>query len=230
LSTFLAARSLRSFRRESLGIVRGDALTPTGVPAMTRSLFAALVACSLVSGATPAAEVAIKVDKPGHRVAPTLWGIFFEDINLSADGGIYPELVRNRSFNESDKPDYWKLVGGDSNRVELAIDDTAPLNPLNRTSLRVRGRDGFTLENEGYWGMNVVEGTGYTLRLNARAADGYEGPVTVRIVGSDGDELAKGTLTRLSSRWRQHTLDLTASASDTQAKLQIEGAGGQGAL
>ena len=42
------------------------------------------------------ASLTVDVDKPGHPVAPTLWGIFFEDINLSADGGLYPELVRNR--------------------------------------------------------------------------------------------------------------------------------------
>ncbi len=197
---------------------------------MKRILYAVMWATALASAfTTRAATIDVQVDQPGHRVAPTLWGIFFEDINLSADGGIYPELVRNRSFNESTKPDYWKLVGDDA-QTELAIDDTTPLNPLNRGSLRIRSREDFVLENEGYWGMNIVEGEGYTLRLVARAADGYEGPVTVRIVGAGGGELAKGTLTQLSRRWREHSLDLTAAGGDPKAKLQIEGAGGSGAL
>jgi hypothetical protein len=61
-----------------------------------------------------ARRLAIQVDRPGHAIAPTLWGIFFEDINLSADGGIYPELVRNRSFEDSEKTENWSLVTSDS--------------------------------------------------------------------------------------------------------------------
>ena len=56
------------------------------------------------------ASITVQANKPGAKVSPLLWGIFFEDINLSADGGIYPELVRNRSFEDSEKPEYWKLV------------------------------------------------------------------------------------------------------------------------
>jgi alpha-L-arabinofuranosidase len=201
------------------------------------------LACSL---SATAATVDVQVDQPGHRVPPTLWGIFFEDINLSADGGIYPELVRNRSFNESDNPDYWRLVGEGAQQVQLSIDDSQPLNPLNRTSLRIRSREAWVVENEGYWGMNVARGQGYTLRLAARAADGYDGPVTVRLVSFGGETLAEGTLAptggeggrggrrdrrgRGGNDWSQHTLELTPSASDPQAKLQISGEGGGGAL
>ena len=55
------------------------------------------------------ATLTVEVDKPGHAISPMLYGIFFEDINCSADGGIYAELVRNRNFEDSDKPD---LVAG----------------------------------------------------------------------------------------------------------------------
>ena len=56
------------------------------------------------------AKIAVQVDQPGHKISPTLFGIFFEDINLSADGGIYPELVRNRNFEDSEKPEHWTLT------------------------------------------------------------------------------------------------------------------------
>ena len=62
------------------------------------------------SCAAAEAKLAIQVDRPGRAIAPTLWGIFFEDINLSTDGGIYPELVRNRSFEDSEKTENWSLV------------------------------------------------------------------------------------------------------------------------
>ena len=66
---------------------------------MKLKFLVALFLGAMVSAASAApAKITDQVDQPGHAVSPTLWGIFFEDINLSADGGIYPELVRNRSF------------------------------------------------------------------------------------------------------------------------------------
>ena len=59
---------------------------------------------------TAEAKIMVEVGKPGHSISPTLFGIFFEDINLSADGGIYPELVRNRSFEDADTLQNWKFV------------------------------------------------------------------------------------------------------------------------
>src|ERR1700689_3595250 len=115
------------------------------------SLFA-----SLLSVQAQTADISVALDQPGHKISPTLWGIFFEDINLSADGGLYPELVRNRSFEDSDQPEFWKLSGG-----TMAIDTSRPLNTMNLHSLRVNADGAFTLENDGYWGMNIVNGDSY---------------------------------------------------------------------
>lgn len=56
-------------------------------------------------------KVSIDVNKPGHKISPTLFGLFFEDINLSTDGGIYPELVRDISFEDNEPLKYWKTAG-----------------------------------------------------------------------------------------------------------------------
>lgn len=53
---------------------------------------------------TTAAKITVEVNKPGHTISPLLFGIFFEDINLSADGGIYPELVRSFAKDRNGKP------------------------------------------------------------------------------------------------------------------------------
>ena len=95
------------------------------------------------------ATITVDTDKPGHPVSPRLWGIFFEDINLSADGGIYPELVRNRSFEDAARPEYWRLLNA-TNGGSMAIDASVPLNPGNRHSLRLNVGGALTLENEGY--------------------------------------------------------------------------------
>jgi len=184
-----------------------------------------LIACSILAQAT----ITVDVNKPGHAVPPTLWGIFFEDINLSADGGIYPELVRNRSFEDSDQPDHWKLSNAAGGQSAMNVDDSAPLNPLNRHSLRVKVNGAFTLENEGYWGMNIVKGDSYTFRFAARATDGFTNPVNAKIVSSSGNELAGAEISRFAGNWRYHTLDLVAFDSDPKARLQISGSG-QGTL
>src|SRR3954466_6912661 len=131
------------------------------MPTRAKLLFTlALGLTCLCSFAGAPVKVSVSVDQPGHEIPPTLWGIFFEDINLSADGGIYPELVRNRSFEDSEQPENWKLVNAPEGRSEMATDTSRPLNPLNRRSLRVK-IDGLTcLVNEGYWGMNIVKGDG----------------------------------------------------------------------
>ncbi|MFO1514345.1 MAG: alpha-L-arabinofuranosidase C-terminal domain-containing protein [Verrucomicrobiota bacterium] len=171
-----------------------------------------------------AATIDIQVDKPGHKIAPTLWGIFFEDINLSADGGIYPELVRNRSFEDADKPENWKLTNGADGKAECAIDESRPLNPLNRRCLRVKADGSFTLANEGYWGMNLVKGDTYAFKLAARTA-GFNGPLTVRITSSSGKELAKGEISGLTGDWKYSSLNLVATDSDPKGRLEISGNG-----
>jgi alpha-L-arabinofuranosidase len=194
---------------------------------ITRIQFILLVAFLGASahGVFAQASLTVDVDKPGHRVSPTLWGVFFEDINLSADGGIYPELVRNRSFEDSDQPDSWTLSDSNGGKSRIAIDSSQPLNPFNRHCLRVTLDGSVAFENEGYWGMNVVKGDTYAFKLAARADDGFSGPLTVRVLSAAGAELAKGEVTGLGRAWRYHTLELTPAAGDPKARLQISAAG-----
>jgi len=171
------------------------------------------------------ATITVDADKPGHPVSPLLWGVFFEDINLSADGGIYPELVRNRSFEDAARPEYWRLLNVTNGSSGMAIDSSEPLNPLNRRSLRVNVDGAFTLENEGYWGMNIIQGDSCALKLAARATDGFDSPITVRLVGATDSELARGEISALDGHWKYDSLDLVAWGGDPKAKLQISTSG-----
>src|SRR5512138_2044005 len=86
-------------------------------------LFAGLLALALPSPASAgtAPVITVKADQPGHPISPVLWGIFFEDINLSADGGLYAELVRNRNFEDSDKPDHWTVLSSGAAEVSMSL-------------------------------------------------------------------------------------------------------------
>jgi alpha-L-arabinofuranosidase len=194
-----------------------------------KNYLAAVVLASAISTNAQPAKITVDAAHPGHAISPTLWGIFFEDINLSADGGLYPELVRNRSFEDSDKPESWKFSSGAGGGSTAAIDSSRPLNTFNPHSLRVNVDGAFTLQNEGYWGMNIVKGDSYRLKLAARVADGFSGPLKVKILSSAGAELASGEISGLDGDWGYRTLELTASDSDPKALLQIS-ASGKGAL
>jgi alpha-L-arabinofuranosidase len=178
----------------------------------------ALVSACILHAAP--ATLTVDVDKPGVKISPTLWGIFFEDINLSADGGIYPEFVRNRSFEDSDQPDHWIITKGADDKSETAIDSSRPLDPMNRQSLRVKVDGSLSLTNKGYWGMNVIKGESYQVHLAARAADGFKGPIGVSLK-ADGGVLAKGEITGLTDQWNGFSLDLTAAATDPKAQLSL---------
>ncbi len=80
------------------------------------------------------AKLTVHVDRPGPRISPTLYGIFFEEINLAGDGGLYAELLRNRSFEDADKPDHWSLSAHDVESTAKVIVLSAA-NPTHENSL-----------------------------------------------------------------------------------------------
>jgi alpha-L-arabinofuranosidase len=205
-----------------MNLIKENPLRMTKSP--LRTWLAVGIFAAIISVNAQPAKISVDVAHPSHAISPMLWGIFFEDINLSADGGLYSELVRNRSFEDSAKPDFWKISG-----ATATIDDRQPLNTFNHHYLHVRVDGGFTLQNDGYWGMNIVKGDSYQLNLAARARDGFSGPLTVKIVSSSGAVLAGGEISGLSGNWNYHPLELTATGSDPKASLRISSSG-QGTL
>lgn len=181
---------------------------------------------------TTGAKITVEVHRPRHTISPILFGVFFEDINLSADGGIYPELIRNRSFEDADTLQNWKYTSTEGkSAASISTADVQarppipPLNPFNRRSLCIQAHDSFNVENNGYWGMNIVKGSNYSLKLAARAIEGFGAPLNVRIVSSDGKGLASGEIKGFDDTWRYYSVKLTAAGSDPKAHLEISGEG-----
>jgi alpha-L-arabinofuranosidase len=195
----------------------------------TELLAAALAAVLLHAAprALPAAPATVTVDvaQPGHKVSPLLWGIFFEDINLSADGGLYAELVRNRNFQDSDKPDHWSSVGSGSAQVELTVDTALPASPKNPRALKVKiaqtGPDRAGVANGGFYGIGLRKGASYKLSLLARGEAGFTGPLTVTLESADSVPYAQATIKALTADWKQYSFTLSAKATDPKARLVI---------
>lgn len=175
------------------------------------------------------ASLRVRVDQPGHPVAPTLWGLFFEDINLSADGGIYAEMVRNRSFEDSDQPEHWTLIerGGGKGEISISLEHPAAediLRTRNRRSLRLRIQQAEAgspvgVANEGYWGVPARREEACDLTFHVRRDDGFKGPLTVALEGQDGRVLAKKTISGITPQWKRMKVSLIPEATDTKARL-----------
>jgi alpha-L-arabinofuranosidase len=181
----------------------------------------ATVAATLGLGIAMQAQTAhIDIDAAaqGVPISPVLYGIFFEEINHAGDGGLYAELVRNRSFEDADTPQAWTLVGDGS---RIAIDTAVPLNSRNPSSLRWEVMGSASLVNEGYWGIAVQRGKRYRFSMYARCEAGFRGALTISLQSADGRVYAQRTLRGFSKDWKRFAAVLTANGTDPKTRLVL---------
>lgn len=168
--------------------------------------------------------------QPKKPICDLLVGIFFEDINYAADGGLYAELIQNRDFEyalsdkEGNDPDWnsrkaWSLKG---NTTTFEIDSVQPIH-LNNPHYAVLKTDkqGAALVNEGFDGIALKSGDKYKLSLFARSLEGKNGKLQVRLTSKDGRVYAEGTTRGISGDWKQQTIQLTAKGDVADAQLEI---------
>jgi alpha-L-arabinofuranosidase len=160
--------------------------------------------------------------QPGPAVSPSLFGSFLEDINHSVEGGLYGELIQNRSLMAATTPDDWSAVTGGAGQASIALDPGHPLNSALTRSLRlsvgtVGAGSRVGIANDGFWGIPVHPSTTYTASFSAEASTRLTGPLTVSVEGTDGTVYATGTVRGLGTSWRQYSVRLTTarSAPDT---------------
>ncbi|UOQ98292.1 alpha-L-arabinofuranosidase [Hymenobacter sp. 5317J-9] len=197
-----------------------------------------LAATSLVTAAQLAAQaqmaapavLTVQVNKPIAPVPQHLFGLFFEDINFAADGGLYPELVKNKSFEIDSHLLGWKALKGAAELESYLVSSDRPIsaskNHFLRLSTSKAGPDaGFV--NEGFRGMGVKEGAEYTFSVMARRGPGSITGLNVQLEGPKGEPLAQAHITGLSGEWQKYTAVLrpTATAAKARLKLTVEGTG-----
>ena len=168
-----------------------------------------------------AAQVNVKVDvaQKGIEVSEALYGIFFEDINFAADGGLYAELIRNRSFeHHPDQPLHWKAEGSTISLVSEGL-----LNEKQGHALKVAtATAGGGVSNEGFWGINAVQGTQYRLSLWMKPLAGKPGVVTAMLRGSDGRVLGQSVVCeKLAKGWQKLETTIIPTASDPRATFLL---------
>ncbi|MDT0481040.1 alpha-L-arabinofuranosidase C-terminal domain-containing protein [Streptomyces doebereineriae] len=188
------------------GLIDDVQLFPT---ALTSDQVATLAGVP-VESTTPL--LSVDVANPAHAVSPILPGLMFEDINHSGEGGIYAELVQNRSMMASDtSPNHWSAVGG----TTLTLDTATPLNEALNRSLKVVLPSGTGagsragVANDGFWGIPVRPRTTYTARLFAKASRRI-GPLTVSIESADGGTVyASARIAHIGTTFPDRPFELT---------------------
>src|SRR6476620_4740450 len=133
---------------------------PFRTVALSLTMLVATVAATTVRrpAAAPVSLV-LGVDRPGASIAKTMVGLFFEDINFAADGGLYPERVKNRSFEFPDPLMGWKRATPAAGTFTVRTD--APVSPKNPHYLRIEGTDRaqpFGVMNDGFRGVAIEAG------------------------------------------------------------------------
>lgn len=187
-----------------------------------------LVICALAANAQTA-TLTVQTDQPGAKLNPKMWGIFFEDINFGADGGLYAEMVKNRGFEFPDPMMGWiKITSNRGNGGQLSILTDRPFDPANPHYLRILSAGGapFGVSNEGFRGMGVRRGETYDFSAEIRGVLGS--PVLrLQLYGGNGALLDETTLTNFSADWEKRTATLHPNATDPRARLAmvLDGAG-----
>ncbi|MBQ8467340.1 MAG: carbohydrate binding domain-containing protein [Prevotella sp.] len=184
-----------------------------------------LLTLGLMAGAamTVSAQHVMNVDTKamGAAVQPTMYGLFFEDINFAADGGLYGELVKNRSFEFPQSYMGWRVFGN----VELEDDGPFERCPhyvvLSDPGHKER-RTG--LQNEGYFGIGVEKDKEYRFTVWAKAPEG-KSQIRVQLIKEntmeEHQEFVEKKLDVTSSDWQKYTVTLRSPRTEQKAQLRI---------
>lgn len=186
-----------------------------------RLLSCIIAASSLLGAYAQPHTFDVNTKKVGAKVQPTMYGIFFEDINYAADGGLYGELVKNRSFEFPDALMGWKAFG----KFEVKND-----GPFERCPhYVVLGYSGHNdaatgLQNEGYFGIGIDKGEDYRFSVWAKAVSG-DATVEVSLVDEntmeEHQEFATAELKVSGNEWKKYELVLKPTKTVQKANLRL---------
>ena len=188
-----------------------------------RKIAAALL-LTMMASASAFGQVTMNVDatRRGPLTSPYQYGLFFEEINHAGEGGLYAELVKNRSFE--DGTEGWTTVNG----AQMSLGATDLLNAAQGNDLLINFSGATAsapkgVANTGYWGMAFRNDSTYTLSLWAKGSAVLSGRLRARLVGDNGETLAEAALQGSvnNQKWKKLTATLRAKGTAAKGSLQL---------
>ena len=185
-------------------------------------MFAALAVAAGMNAQTNTFD--INTSKAGAPIPSTMYGIFFEDINYAADGGLYAELIKNRSFEFPNNYAGWIISG----KVSLKDDGPFKKNPHYVRLAPSGHRDKHTMiENEGFFGIGVKANAEYRFSVWARVPDGGKAKIWIDLVENatmtDDQKIGNAGLDISGKEWKKYTVTLKAKKTLDKAHLRVWG-------
>jgi len=180
---------------------------------------------------SPAVTFKVQTDA-AKPISSMLTGVFFEDINYAADGGLYAELIQNRDFEYalSDKEGRdknwnsstaWSATGG----LSFVIDSSAPVHVNNRHYAVLKTTDGRgVMTNSGFDGIAVKKGEAYRFNIFLKRMDKGASVLLVKIVKANGETIAQASIKNIGNSWKKYPATLVSSetAADCRLELQLQ--------
>ena len=175
-------------------------------------------------------EYTLDVAQPVADIQSTMYGIFFEDINLAADGGLYAEMVKNRSFEFADpmmgwdQPESDRFSMNENSGFASAMQDKKDADDVaNAHFLRVttHAEQGYRLTNGGFRGMGVKQGEEYHFTVMARPQEGSPRLHVALVDTTRGQVLGKVTVSPSGNEWKEYSASFTATGTAMKALLQL---------
>ncbi|MDD2821346.1 MAG: alpha-L-arabinofuranosidase C-terminal domain-containing protein, partial [Flavobacterium sp.] len=161
------------------------------------------------------------------KIQPTMYGVFFEDINFAADGGLYAEMIKNRSFEFEAPLMGWEQPNSDKHSFNttsgIATTIKALENKTNPSFCRVLINDakGFSMINEGFRGMGIKKDAKYNLSLKAANHNGAIKKIIIQFIDKNKNVLGETTIVPTSNDWKGYTAQFTATQTEAKAQLKI---------
>ena len=200
---------------------------------MIRTLIKISLSAVLITSLNLSAQHQLVVDATSAvaKIQPTMYGIFFEDINFAADGGLYAEMVKNRSFEFTLPMMGWEEPGSDRHSLNVTSGRTTVINMGDKPNphfvqVEVKNPEGYKLINTGFRGMGIKANAVYNLTVRAKDPKGISN-VHFTLIDADGNTLGSTSITPSGEGWKEYTARFVASATEPKARLQItfEGSG-----
>ncbi len=189
---------------------------------LKKTLFAAgLIALATSAGyAQKTCDLQLDTKKPGARIQPTMYGLFFEDINFGADGGLYAELVKNRSFDFPQNLMGWNTFGN----VKISSENSPFERNPNYLILSDPGHahKHTGIENEGFRGMGFKQDESYRFSVWAKALNpDQQGKIRIELINSRNDIIGKQELTINTTDWKKYQINITSWETEAKGRLRI---------
>ena len=188
-----------------------------------KTRFLAVLALSLAFGtqlvSTQTHNIQVDLKKVGSPIQKTMYGIFFEDINYGADGGLYAEMVKNRSFEFPQSLLGWTTFGN----VEVRTDGAPFPNNPHYVRLSYPGHDAKQtgLDNEGFFGIAVKQNAEYRFSVWARAAGDTNSSIRIELIDTESAVFNSQKLTVDSKEWKKYQVILKSPRTEAKARLRI---------